>query len=134
MCLAGYYHHFVRHFGVIAKPLTGLLLKKGVVFIWTVPHQEAFSALRHALTEAPILAVPDFRQTFCIKTDDNGIGIGTALMQGGHPLAFLSKAMGPRSHGLLMYENEFMVILIAVEHWRCYLQHAEFQISTDQKA
>jgi len=116
------------------QAINGVTTKDRGCFIWTVPHQEAFSALRHALTEAPILAVPDFRQTFYIKTDGNGIGIGTELMQGGHPLAFLSKAMGPRSHGLLTYEKEYMVILIAVEHWRCYLQHAEFQISTDQKA
>lgn len=39
----------------------------------------------------------------------------------GHPLAYLSKALGPRSMGLLTYEKEYMAILLALEQWRSYL-------------
>jgi hypothetical protein len=53
--------------------------------------------------------LPDFIQTFCIEMDASAIGIGAVLMQRGHSLAFLSKALGPYSHGLLMYE-EYMAI------------------------
>lgn len=35
--LAGYYHRFVKHFGIISKPLTELL-KKGIIFTWTQDH------------------------------------------------------------------------------------------------
>jgi hypothetical protein len=49
----------------------------------------------------------------------------------GHPLAYLSKALGPRSMGLLTYEKEYMDILLALEQWHSYLQHAEFQILTN---
>lgn len=38
--LAGYYRKFVKHFGVISKPLTDLL-KKGALFIWTQDHDTA---------------------------------------------------------------------------------------------
>jgi len=41
--LAGYYRKFVRHFGILSKPLTDLL-KKGVVFIWTQVRAQAFQA------------------------------------------------------------------------------------------
>jgi hypothetical protein len=55
-------------------------------------------------------------------------------MQGGHPLAFLSKALGPRSQGLSTYEKEYMAILLTLDQWRAYLQYGEFHILTDQKS
>lgn len=67
------------------------------MFIWTPDHQAAFDALKVALTSALVLALPNFNQPFVIETDASGVGIGAVLMQAGHPLAFLSKALGPRS-------------------------------------
>jgi transposase InsO family protein len=131
--LAGYYRRFVRNFGIIAKPLTDLL-RKGTLFIWTLDHQQAFEVLKTALTSAPVLALPNFQIPFVIETDASGVGIGAVLMQSGHPLAFLSKALGPRSQGLSAYEKEYMAIIMAVDHWRSYLQAAEFHIITDQRS
>jgi hypothetical protein len=37
-------------------------------------------------------------------------------MQQGHPLAFISKSLGPRTKGLSTYEKEYLAILIAVDH------------------
>ena len=113
--LAGYYRRFVKHFGIISKPLTDLL-RKGVVYVWTDSQDQAFSALKHALTTAPVLALPDFSRPFVVETDASGTGIGAVLMQGGHPLAFLSKVLGPRLQGLSTYEKEYMAILLALEH------------------
>lgn len=124
---------FVRHFGILCKPLTDLL-RKGTIFIWNQDHQAAFEALKSALTSAPVLALPNFNQPFVIETDANGVGIGAVLMQAGHPLAFLSKSLGPRSQGLSAYEKEYMAIIMVVDHWRSYLQLAEFHIITDQRS
>ena len=57
--LAVYYRKFVRNFGVLSKPLTDLL-KKGAVFVWTPTTDAAFCALKTALVQAPVLALPDF--------------------------------------------------------------------------
>ena len=65
--LAGFYRKFVRHFGVISRPLTDLL-KKHSLFIWTTDHEQAFATLKQALMTAPVLALPDFSQPFCINT------------------------------------------------------------------
>lgn len=55
-------------------------------------------------------------------------------MQDGHPLAYLSKPLGPKSRVLSAYEKEYMAILIAVQTWRAYLQCQEFIILTDQRS
>jgi hypothetical protein len=119
--LAGYYRKFVRNFGIISQPLNDLL-KKGVLFLWTSVHEKAFQTLKQALMTTPVLAIPDFSKPFIIETDASDVGIGVVLMQGGHPLAFLSKAFGPKFRGLSTYEKEYMAILVAVQHWRSYLQ------------
>jgi hypothetical protein len=43
--LAGFYRKFVKHFAIVAWPLTSLL-KKNTLFVWTSEHQTAFHALQ----------------------------------------------------------------------------------------
>jgi hypothetical protein len=131
--LAGYYRRFLKHFAIISKPLTALL-KKHTLFVWTVDHDVAFNTLKLALTSAPVLAVPDFSKRFCIETGACKNGVGVVLMQDGHPLAFISKALGSKTQGLSTYEKEYLAILIAIDQWRSYLLHSEFDIYTDQKS
>nr|ADX31265.1 unknown [Triticum aestivum] len=131
--LAGYYRKFVRNFGVISRPLTDML-KKGTLFIWTPLAETAFAELKQALIQAPVLALPDFNKKFVVETDASAKGVGAVLMQDFHPLAYLSKALAPRNLGLSAYEKECLALILAVDHWRPYLQHAEFLVRTDQKS
>lgn len=128
--LAGYYRKFVQHFGIIAKPLTNLL-KKNVPFQWTSTAEQAFQLLKQKLVTASVLALPSFSVPFVIDTDAADSGVGAVLHQQGHPIAFMSKSLGPKMLGLSTYDKEFLAIIMAVDHWRSYLQHAEFIIQTD---
>lgn len=126
----GYYRKFIAGYGSISLPLAELL-RKHVPFIWTKETELAFQCLKKALILAPVLALPDFSCTFVIETDASDGGIGAVLMQRDHPLAFVSRALGPRNWALSTYEKEYMAILLAVEQWRPYLQFKEFVIKTD---
>jgi hypothetical protein len=128
--LAGYYRKFVKHFGIIARPLFNLL-KKNTPFVWTQDTDIAFQVLKQGLVAAPVLALPDFRKTFVIDTDACDTGVGAVLQQDGHPIAYMSKPLSNRNKGLSTYEKECLAILMAVEQWRPYLQHLEFVIRTD---
>lgn len=63
-----------------------------------------------------MLALPDFSKQFILEIDACTTGIGAILMQAGHPLAFVSKALGPKTRGFSTYEKEYLAILMAVEH------------------
>ena len=131
--LAGYYRKFVKNFGILSKPLTNLL-KKGELFVWTSIQEEAFLLLKQALSTTLVLALPDFTKTFVIETDASDKGVGAVLQQDGHPLVYISRALGPKNLMLSTYEKECLAILLAVDHWRYYLHHGEFIIKTDQKS
>ena len=130
--LTGYYRKFVKHYGQITKPLTDILRLKN--FLWTPSAQAAFDNLKIAMTTTPVLALPDFQETFTVETDACQDGIGAVLMQKGQPIAFLSKALGEKHKTLSIYEKEFLALIMAVERWRHYLQRNEFIIQTDHKS
>lgn len=130
--LTGYYRTFVKNYGWIAKPLTQLLKKKQ--FGWSDEAQHAFDNLKRAMTNTPVLALPNFKEPFVIETDVCDGGIGAVLVQHEQPVAFLSKALSKQHQHLSIYEKEFLSLIMAVEKWRQYLQVQEFVIRTDHKS
>lgn len=87
--------------------------------------------MKQALTSAPVLALPDFSKSFTIEADASSIGIGVVLSQGNHPIAYISRALGPKAQAMSIYEKECMALILAVTKWKAYLQHKEFTILTD---
>ena len=66
--LASYYRRFIQNFSIIANPLYALT-RKDAVFDWSPACQEAFDRLKMVLTNAPLLAFPDFNRDFLLETD-----------------------------------------------------------------
>lgn len=56
-----------------------------------------------------------------IETDATKYGIGAVQMQGGRPIAYLSKSLGIRNQGLSTYEKELLALFTAVTKRRHYL-------------
>jgi hypothetical protein len=100
--LTGYYRKFVSKYGLLAKPLTNILRLKQ--FQWSTEAQVAFDKLNASMTTTPVLALPNFKLQFTVETDACAEGIGVVLMQQGQPIAYLSKALGPKHKHLSIYE------------------------------
>lgn len=133
MGLTGYYRRYIKHYGMLSRPLSDML-KKGVPYVWTSATEAAFQQLKQALTDAPVLALPNFSKPFILETDASEVGFGAVLMQENHPIDYLSKAVCPKNQAMSTYEKECLAIILAVEKWRSYLQGQEFIIRTDHKS
>ena len=78
--LASFYRRLVKDFSTLVAPLTEVV-KKNVGFKWSKKQEEAFVAPKHKLTNAPILAMPNFSKSFEIECDASNVGIGAVLLQ-----------------------------------------------------
>ncbi|KAE8690574.1 hypothetical protein F3Y22_tig00110894pilonHSYRG00006 [Hibiscus syriacus] len=129
--LTGYYRKFIKGYGELSKPLTNMLKKEG--FHWSTEAKEAFERLKVVMCEAPVLALPNFEQKYFLETDASSRGIGVVLSQAGRPITYLSRALGPKHADLSIYEKEYLAILMAVSHWRHYLESGSFVIKIDHE-
>ena len=94
--LTSYYRRFIRQFAKIASPLHELT-RKGTEWHWT-DGQQIFDTLKTKLSEAPILAYPNFKKEFVLETDASLKGLGAVLSQEQedkrlHPVAYASRVL-----------------------------------------
>jgi hypothetical protein len=58
--------------------------------------------------------LPALDKLFVVETDASMVGVGAILMQKGHPIAYISKSLGPKQQAMSIYEKEMLAILHAV--------------------
>ena len=77
--LASFYQYFVQDFSSVAAPMSEVI-KKNILFKWGEEQDKSFKFIKEKLTNAPLLVLPNFSQTFEIECNASGIGIGSILM------------------------------------------------------
>ncbi|XP_068317376.1 uncharacterized protein [Pyrus communis] len=131
--LAGYYRRFVKDFSVIALPLTRLT-RKDVKFEWDDKCEQSFQQLKHCLTHAPVLALPDDSGDFEVYSDAFLNGLGCVLMQHGRVITYASRQLKPHELNYPTHDLELAAIIFALKLWRHYLYGEKCRIFTDHKS
>jgi len=98
---------------------------------WSEHCQTAFEQVKHALTHAPVLSLPDFTKPFEVICDASIEGLGAVLLQEERPLAFESRKLVPAERNYTTGEQELLAVVHALKTWRCYLEGQMFTVITD---
>jgi len=78
-----YYLRFIKNYAHITAPLSNLLKKNS--FRWNDEAKNCFEDSKEVMSNAPVLATPDFSKPFVIECDASRFGIGAVLFVGWSP-------------------------------------------------
>ena len=135
--LANYYRKFVKDFAKIACPLNELT-KKGLKFHWSDECQTAFDALKTALTQAPILAYPDFQLPFQLYVDasDEALGMVLGQIQNGKEvvIAYAGRKLLAAEKNYSVTEREALAVVAGIKYFQPYVYGRKFTVHTDHNA
>ena len=124
----------MQGYSKMVAPMTNLL-RETTAWEWTPECQDAFDAVKHALTHAPVLALPDFSKPMEVVTDASGSAkrgaLGAVLLQDGRVIAYESRTMNDAELNYTTTEQECLAAVHALKVWRCYLEGVHFKLVTD---
>lgn len=137
--ICNYYRRFIKEYSRKARALEEICGKNKEKLVWTDQCDKAFTEMKAALTEAPILAFPDFRREFILDTDASFDAIGAVLSQEDDQgrekvIAYGSHAMSSFEKGYCITRKELLAIYYFCQHYNHYLYGKRFRLRTDHKA
>ncbi|GAU45188.1 hypothetical protein TSUD_178810 [Trifolium subterraneum] len=131
--LAGYYRRFIEGFSKMALPLT-LLTRKDQAFVWDEKCEKSFQELKEKLTTAPVLILPDAKESFVVYCDASKLGLGGVLMQKGKVVAYASRQLKVHERNYPTHDLELAAVVFTLKVWRHYLYGSRFEVFSDHKS
>jgi hypothetical protein len=132
--LTNYCSRYIPNYSTITYPLRQLT-KAHAQFIWTNTKEQAFQALKQALTSAPVLAHYSLEAKTRVVVDASPWALGAVLLQEQHdglfrPIAFGSRSLSETEQKYRHIEKESLAIMFGSH---MYLYGREFEIETDHR-
>lgn len=151
----GFYRRFIKGYSSVVRPLTELTKgyppvkgsgkRNGKNYYketdpfgarWDKSCGEAFKAIIHCLTNAPVLAFADNSLPYVLHVDASLSGLGAVLNQehpeGLRPVAFASRKLSTSEQRYHIHQLEFLALKWAVvDKFHDYLYGAQFVVRTD---
>ena len=132
-----FYRRFIQDFAKVSKPVTTLLCKDND-FIIDEEGKRAFTMLKQALIEAPILQISNWDLPFEIMCDASNYAVGVVLGQRldkkPATICYASKTLIEAQINYTTMEKELLAVVYALEKFRPYILGSKIIIYTDHAA
>ena len=96
-----------------------------------------FTRAKTAITEATILAHPNYEADLELITDASDRAVGAVLQQiscgNCQPLAFCSEWLTPAQKAWSCFEKELLACYASIKHFQYFLEGHDFTVKTDHK-
>ena len=131
--VVNYLSKFAPQLSTMCEPLRRLT-DKNSEFDWLPKHEEALDRVKQLITQAPVLQFYDSSKDVTIECDSSDVGLGAALLQNGHPVAYVSRALTQTERNYAQIEKECLAIVFATERFDHYiLGKADVTVLSDHK-
>jgi len=131
--LAQYLSKFLPHLSDITKPLRDLT-QKDIEWTWGSAQQTAFETLKTVVSSAPVLRYYNLGEEVTLQCDASQSGLGVALLQGGQPVAYASRALTETETRYAQIEKELLAIVYGCDHFDAYVYGRDMvNVETDHK-
>jgi hypothetical protein len=120
---------FIPNFAEIVKLITGMLKKDSRVN-WTTEAKASFAHIKKVISEAPVLASPDYLKDFLIFSFASEHTIAAVLLQKDdegfeRPIAFFSKSLRDAELKYDIIEKQAYAMVKALKAFRTYVLHSK---------
>ena len=138
--MLNFYRRFLPHLSETLKPLYALLsgkINNKTKITFSETDTSTFESSKQILEQACLLAFPTHNALTQIITDASNFAAGAVLQQTvsriTKPLAFFSKNFTPAQQKYSAFDRELLAIVLALKHFRYFIEGREFEIITDHK-
>ena len=131
--MSQYLSKFLPRLPDITTPLIDLT-RQDAEWIWDEPQQSTFELLKQAVSATPVLRYYNLKEDVTIQCDASQRGLGAALLQGGQPVAYASRALTDTEVNYAQIEKELLAIVFACEKFDAYIYGRDcVRVQTDHK-
>jgi len=110
------------------------LTRKGQAYVWDVKCEKSFQELKKSMSSAPVLILPNPKESFVVYCDASKIGLGGVLMQNREVVAYASRQLKVHEKNYLTHDLELAAVVYVLKIWRHYLYGSTFEVFSDHKS
>ena len=137
LCSMTFYRTCIPNYGDLTDELYTMCQSKKKFCVWTPRSLKAFTTLKQALVQAPILAFPDYTLPFLVHSDASNIGIAAVLLQRFakilRPIAFAGRRLTKTERRYTVSERELLAVVYAYDQFYHYVYGRTIKFCTDHK-